>query len=150
MVDEKNCRITKNHESHKWTEFSFDRNKMVYHTCPGYFDEGTVAVLVDDSITGRCQVVRINPGTHTMILDQKVFRQKAIADFVKKIMEGSKVSTGGYANEIALAVGWYEVPLEDIFGDDVKALSDLKDDFLIASIVRMRDKREAAEKNNGV
>ena len=85
-----------------------------------------------------------------MILDQKVFRQKAIADFVKKIMEGSKVSTGGYANEIALAVGWYEVPLEDIFGDDVKALSGLKDDFLIASIVRMRDKREAAEKNNGV
>lgn len=86
------------------------------------------------------QSFRVEPGTHTVMIDKRYVRQAAIADFVNKLLASYKKHSGNAANEdVALAIGYFDVPVELIYNDSNElALSD----EVLGMIVRHRLERK--------
>lgn len=84
---------------------------------------------------------------HTVLFDLRVIKQRAIADFVaKQSVDYQKHSGLAIQEDIALAIGWFDVPLSMLYDDDFK-ISQLSDEAL-AQIVRYRMLRAEGEPDN--
>jgi hypothetical protein len=94
------------------------------------------------------QQFNVQPGVHTIIVDTTVIYKLAISEFIHKLSEWSSKNTSSIiAEDIALAIGWFDVPLDMIYKPEKyvdggpSSIADLDDDVL-AAIVRLRMQRE--------
>jgi hypothetical protein len=94
------------------------------------------------------QEFRVDEGTHTILIDTKVMKQQAIADFLKEVSARyKKHSAVAVSEDIAIAVGLFDVPLSMLYDDDTTSIAQL-DDVTLATIVRLRMEREEKQGEN--
>lgn len=80
----------------------------------------------------------------------KDIQQKAIAEFVnKQAEEYKKHSANAIDEDIALAMGWFGVPLRAFYDLDVETEADLESE-LLGNIVKYRFKRAQYDKEKEV
>jgi len=88
------------------------------------------------------QTFRLEPGTHTIQIDTRTTKQNAIADYLKALATRKKGHTKeADAEDIAVAIGVFDVPLSMIYGDEITEVSQL-DDNILAKVIRYRIERE--------
>lgn len=88
----------------------------------------------------RKKTLDLSNDAHTLVLDLEVFRQDAIADFVKKLCEGTSVETRLKEAAMAAAMGYFDVSVESFYPhlDGVHKLNDAT----LAQYVRWTIKKE--------
>lgn len=110
--------------------------KVMNEEAPG------VQKVVPKRIVDGIEKISIENGVHTVMLDIRVIRQNAIADFLKEQHKRDRQHTRSALNEdIALAIGHFDVPIDMIY--DGSGMSELYlSDECLGMIVRHRMKRE--------
>lgn len=86
--------------------------------------------------------IPIHNGTDRVVLDLSFLRKQAIADFVnEQAVRARKHSGESISEDIALAVGYFDVSLDQIYDEDTTLVS--LDDFTLAQIIRYRAERDS-------
>lgn len=99
--------------------------------------------VVIKKATGR-QTIPMNPSADMLFIDMDIVSRKIIAEFVKAVLnrhyKDKPLTPGDIA---ALAIGKFEVSLDDIYDGTVESLSQL-DDRTLAQIFRIREEEREA------
>lgn len=83
--------------------------------------------------------ISIQPGTHTVIIDEESRKKAIISEFVNDIITRiNSLSANAHDDILALAMGFYGVPLKDFFDNEIAVNSN---DRLLAGIVRYHMER---------
>lgn len=96
---------------------------------------------------GLIKELRVDPGEHTILLDTTRLAEIIIAKFVNELTKrGGHHSANARSEDMAIAIGWFDVPLSAFYDDkEISSIAQL-DDTTLSMIVRLRMEKEMLDK----